>query len=182
VRTALPGAAAPAPWHVAGPTHPLSRRHNLDERDRPMKRRFDRMDEVRISWINGSTCPADQPPQASFQGNPRVPERRRFITWLRVGSTAPRGPAASPTAIPVETDPRNRPSTASVAVIRSVQVERLWIIGSAAPPHLAALVKMGPHAQPTSLAYKRNLTLAGMDTQCWSISFPLFCLLRVGLV
>jgi hypothetical protein len=67
------GAAAPAPWNVSGPMHLLSRGHNLDERDRPRKRRFDRMDEVRITWINGSTCLADQLPQPSFQGNPRRP-------------------------------------------------------------------------------------------------------------
>jgi hypothetical protein len=56
-------------WSNAPPLH----RHNLDDRDRPRKRQFDRMDEVRITWINGSTCPADQPPQLSFPGNPRHP-------------------------------------------------------------------------------------------------------------
>jgi hypothetical protein len=43
-------------------------------------------------------------------------------------------------------------------------------------------MKMGPRAQPTSLAYKRSLTPAGTDTQCWSISFPLLYSLRIGLV
>jgi hypothetical protein len=57
----------------AGLMHLLSRGHNLDERDPLRKRQFDRMDEVWITWINGSTCPADQPPQPSFQGNPRRP-------------------------------------------------------------------------------------------------------------
>jgi hypothetical protein len=94
-----------------------------------------------------------------------VPERRRFIPQHRGGPAAPRGPDTPPTAILAEIDPRNRPSTASGAVIRSVQSERWWIIGLAAPPHPTTLVKMGPRAQPTSLAYKRNLTLAGMDTQ-----------------
>jgi hypothetical protein len=67
------GAAAPALWHASSSTHLLSRGHNFDERDRPRKRRFGLMDEVRITWINGSTCPADQRPQPSFQGNPRRP-------------------------------------------------------------------------------------------------------------
>jgi hypothetical protein len=31
---------------------------------------FDRMDEVVITWINGSTFPVDQPPQPSFQEHP----------------------------------------------------------------------------------------------------------------
>jgi hypothetical protein len=63
-----------------------------------------------------------------------------------------------------------------------VQVKRQWIIGSAAPPHPAALMKMGPRAQPTSLTSKRVLTPAGLNTQRWSIAFPLFCSLGVGLV
>jgi hypothetical protein len=87
-----------------------------------------------------------------------------------------------PTVIPGETDPRNRPSTASGAVIRSVQGERPWITGPAAPLDPTAPVILGPCAQPTSLAYKRHLTLTRMDTQHWSISFPLFCSIRVGLV
>jgi hypothetical protein len=73
VRPALPGVAAPAPWLVPSPIHLLSCRHNLDEWDRPRKRQFDRMDEVRITWINGSTYTAVQPPQPSFQSNPRHP-------------------------------------------------------------------------------------------------------------
>jgi hypothetical protein len=67
--TSLAGATAPAPWLVPSPMHLLSHGHNLDERDRSRKPRFDRMDEVRITWINGSTCRADRPPQPSFQGN-----------------------------------------------------------------------------------------------------------------
>jgi hypothetical protein len=43
-------------------------------------------------------------------------------------------------------------------------------------------MKMNPHAQPTSLTYKRSLTPTRFNTQCWSISFPLFCSLRVGFV
>jgi hypothetical protein len=37
-------------------------------------------------------------------------------------------------------------------------------------------MKMGQRAQPTSLIYKGSLTPR------WSISFPLFCSHRVGLV
>jgi hypothetical protein len=37
-----------------------------------------------------------------------------------------------------ETDPRNRPTTASGAVIRGIQGEMRWIIGPAAPPDSAA--------------------------------------------
>jgi hypothetical protein len=87
-----------------------------------------------------------------------------------------------PTAIPAKTNARNRPSTASGARIRSVQVKRRWIIGPAAPLDRAAPMKMGPHAQPTSLAYKKSLTPAGFNTPRWSISFPRFCSLRIGLV
>jgi hypothetical protein len=70
VRPALPGAAGPAMCHVHGPKHFLPRVHNLDERDLSKKCRFDRMDELVITWINGSTSPADQPPQPSFQEHP----------------------------------------------------------------------------------------------------------------
>jgi hypothetical protein len=45
----LAGATGPALWLVPGPMHLLSRRHNLDKRDRPRKRWFDSMDEVRIT-------------------------------------------------------------------------------------------------------------------------------------
>jgi hypothetical protein len=39
-----------------------------------------------------------------------------------------------------------------------------------------------PNAPPTSLAYKRDLTLTEMDTQRRGISVSLYCSLRVGLV
>jgi hypothetical protein len=77
---------------------------------------------------------------------------------------------------------RNQPSTASRARTRSVQVKRRWIIGPAAALDPAASMKMGPHTQLTSLTYKRSLTPAGSNTHRWSISFPLFCSLRVELV
>jgi hypothetical protein len=67
VRPTLPGAAGPTPCHVLGPKRFLPRMHNLDERDLSRKCRFNRMDEVVITWINGSTSPTDQPPQSSFQ-------------------------------------------------------------------------------------------------------------------
>jgi hypothetical protein len=63
----LAGAAGHAPCHVLAPEHFLPHVHNLDEQDLSRKHRFDRMDEVVITWINGSTSPADQPPQPSFQ-------------------------------------------------------------------------------------------------------------------
>jgi hypothetical protein len=66
----MPGATGLAPCHVLGPEHFLPRVHNLDERDLSRKRRFDRMDEVVITWINGSTSLADQLPQPSFQEHP----------------------------------------------------------------------------------------------------------------
>jgi hypothetical protein len=87
-----------------------------------------------------------------------------------------------PTVVPTKTDSSYRPSTASGARIRSVQVKRQWIIGPAAPPHPAKHMKMGPRAQPTSLTYKRSLTPAGTNIQHWSISFLLFCSHRVGLL
>jgi hypothetical protein len=72
--TASPaGAAAPAPCHVSSPSQFLPRVHNLDEQDSSRKHRFDRMDEVVITWINWSTSPTDQLPQPSFQGHPECP-------------------------------------------------------------------------------------------------------------
>jgi hypothetical protein len=105
-----------------------------------------------------------------------VPERRRFIPRHLEGRPH------LPTVITCETNPRNRPSTASGAVIRSVQGERWWIIGSAAPLDPTAPVILGPCTQLTSLSYKRHLALTGMETQRWSITFPHFCSLTVGLV
>jgi hypothetical protein len=70
----LASAASPALCHVLAPEHFLPHVHNLDERDLSRKRWFDRMDEVVITWINGSTSSADQPPQLSFQEHP---ERRQ---------------------------------------------------------------------------------------------------------
>jgi hypothetical protein len=101
---------------------------------------------------------------------------------LEVGRSHLEGWPHLPTAIPAQTDASNRPSTASGARIRSIQVKRQWIIGPATPLGPAAPMKMGPHAQPTSLTYKRSLTLAVSNTQRRSISLPLFCSLRVGLV
>jgi hypothetical protein len=69
-----------------------------------------------------------------------------------------------PTAMLTKADSSYQPSIASGVRIRSVQVKRRWIIGPAAPPHPATPMKMGPHAQPTSLTYKRSLTPAGLNT------------------
>jgi hypothetical protein len=63
----LAGAAGPAPCHVLGLENFPPHMHNFDERDLSRKHQSDRMDEVVITWINGSTSPADQPPQPSFQ-------------------------------------------------------------------------------------------------------------------
>jgi hypothetical protein len=101
---------------------------------------------------------------------------------LEVGRPHLEGRPHLPTAVLTKTYSSYRPSTASGARIRWVQVKRRWIIGQAAPPHPSAPMKMDPRAQPTSLTYKRSLTPAGLDTQHWSISFPLFCSLRVRLV
>jgi hypothetical protein len=120
VQPALPGAAASAPWHVSGPMHLLSSEHNLDERDGPRKRRFDQMDEVRITWINGSTCPADQPPQPHSKAILGVPERRRFITRHGVRPATPRGPTAPPN----RHTGRNRPKERTLNRLRSSDQER----------------------------------------------------------
>jgi hypothetical protein len=81
---------------------------------------------------------------------------------IEVGRCHLEGRLHLPTVVPTETDSSYRPSTATGARIRSVQVKRR--LGSAAPPHPAAPMKMGPHTQRTSLTYKRSLTPAGTDT------------------
>jgi hypothetical protein len=140
------------------------------------------MDEVVIPWINGSTSPDDQPPQPSFQENHEHTSEGGSSHGLEVGRLHLVGQPHLPTAIPTKTDARNRPSTTSGSRIKSVQVKRWWIIGPATHLDLAEPMKMGPRLQPTSLNYKRSLTPAGSNTPRWSISFPLFCSLRVGLV
>jgi hypothetical protein len=57
--------------HVLALERFLPHVQNLDERDLSRKHRVDRMDEVVINWTNGSTSPADQPPQPSFQEYPK---------------------------------------------------------------------------------------------------------------
>jgi hypothetical protein len=108
--------------------------------------------------------------------------QRQFIPRHRVGPAAPRGPAAPPNRHTW----RNRPKEPTLNRLRSSDQKRPRQQEVdhrlAAPLDLVAPVILGPRAQPTSLAYKRHLTLAGMNTQRWSISFPLFCSLRVGLV
>jgi hypothetical protein len=111
-----------------------------------------------------------------------IPEQRRIIPWHRGGPAAPRGSAAPPNCRVGRNRPRHRPLTASGAVTRGIQGKRWWVTRLAAPLDPSAPVILGPRAQPTSLAYKRHLTLTGLDTQRRSISISLFCSLRVGLV
>jgi hypothetical protein len=111
-----------------------------------------------------------------------VPKRRRFIPRHRGGPAASRGSAArpnchagwnrskAPTLNHLKSSDQGHPSREAVNH------------RAGAPPHLAAPVKMVPHAQRTSLTYKRSLTLTGTGTQRWSISFSHSCSLRVGLV
>jgi hypothetical protein len=127
------------------------------------------------SWIEFLSAPIHSPLSSSSL-------RSLTSHGLEVGRSHLEGWPHLPTAIPAQTDASNRPSTASGARIRSIQVKRQWIIGPATPLGPAAPMKMGPHAQPTSLTYKRSLTLAVSNTQRRSISLPLFCSLRVGLV
>jgi hypothetical protein len=63
-----------------------------------------------------------------------VPERRRFITCHKDGPATPRGPTAPPN----HHAGRNRPSTASGAVIRGIKGERQWITRSVVPLDPAA--------------------------------------------
>jgi hypothetical protein len=100
---------------------------------------------------------------------------------LEVGQPHLEGRPHLPTAIPTKTDASNRPTTASGARIKSVQVKRWWITGPVAPLDSAAPMKLGPRTQPSSLTYERSLTPAESNTPRWSISFPLFCSLRAGL-
>jgi hypothetical protein len=167
VRPILPGAAGPAPCHVLSLEHFLPRVHNLDERDLSRKRRFDRV------------CPPLQPINHYNRHSKSilsVTKRRRFIPRLKGGSAAPpnrhigQNRRKEPTLNRLRSKDQERPS------------QRRWIIGPATPPHPAAPMKMGPRPQPTSLTYKRSLTPAGSHTPRWSISFPLFSSLRVGLL
>jgi hypothetical protein len=135
-----------------------------------------------ITWINGSSSPAEQPPQLSFQDHPERHRAKVVHPTTRGGLATPRGSDA-PSNRHTGQNRRKEPTLNRLkARIRSVQVKRQWIIGLAAPLDLTAPMKMGPRAQPTSLTYKRSLTPARSNTQHWSISFPLFCSLRVGLV
>jgi hypothetical protein len=165
------GAAGPAPWRVPGPKHRLSHEHNLDERYSLRKQWFDQMVESRITWINGSTYSVTQPPQPSSRGAILgVPEHSWCITQHGGGLADPS------TCVSGETDPWNRPTTASGVVIKGVQGERRHI------PGLAAHSMWPPCAPTTFLVYKSHLPLAGSKTQRRSISISLFCSLRVGLV
>jgi hypothetical protein len=54
------------------------------------------MDEVVITWINGSTSPADQPPQPSFQDHPERHQAMVVHLTARGGLAAPRRPTTPP--------------------------------------------------------------------------------------
>jgi hypothetical protein len=176
------GAAGPTPWLVPSPMHLLSRGHNLDEQDPPRKHQFDRMEEVRITRINGPHVRPINRHNHHSKEILGVPEQRRFITRHRVGPDTSRGPVAPPN----RHTGRNRPKELSLNCLRSsdqgIQGEMQWNTRLTAPLDLTAPVMLGPRVQPTSLAYKRHVTLAGLNTQRWSISISLFCSLRVGLV
>jgi hypothetical protein len=137
-------------------------------------------------WSNGWSCDhLDQWVHLSGQSTATTIISRASWASLSKGGSSHGlkvGRPHLPTTIPAKIDVRNQPSTASGARIRSVQVKRGWIIGSATPLDPVRPMKMGPHAQPTSLAYKRSLTPIGSNTQCQSISLPLFSSLRVGLM
>jgi hypothetical protein len=66
-----------------------SRVHNFDEQDLSRQCRFDRMDEVVITWINGSTSPPINHHNRHSKAILSVPERRRFIPRHRGGPAAP---------------------------------------------------------------------------------------------
>jgi hypothetical protein len=190
-----PGTAAPpgtvGPAGAVGPGRcgrpcPVPRPHSRTHRSPRAQLGWTRSIKEMPVWSNGRSCDhLDQWVHLS--------DRSTATTVIPRASWASPSEGASshglevgwphlPTAILAKTDARNRPSTASGARIRSIQVKRRWIIGPAAPPHSAAPMKMGPRPQPTSLTYKRSLTPAGSHTPRRSISFPLSSSLRVGLV
>jgi hypothetical protein len=111
-----------------------------------------------------------------------VTKRRRFIQWLRGGPAAPRGLAAPPNCHTGQKQCKeptlNRLRSKDQERPRKEAVDHK----AAAPLDPSAPVIFGSHAQPTSLTYKRSLTPAGLNTPRKSISFPLFCSLRVGFV
>jgi hypothetical protein len=107
-----------------------------------------------------------------------VPEHGRCITQCGVGPATPINWRAGRNwpKEPTYNHPRSQPTSTPGVVIRSVQGERRHIPGLAMPRDFA------PCTPLTSLAYKRHLLLARMNTQRTSISIFLFCSLRVGFV
>jgi hypothetical protein len=110
-----------------------------------------------------------------------VTGRRRLIPRLRGGPTSPRRLAAPPN----RRADQNRLKLPTFNLLRSKDQGRP---SQEAVHHRAGRTSSsgrtyenGP-TQSTSLTYKRSLTPTGLNTQRWSISFPLFCSLRVGLV
>jgi hypothetical protein len=83
------GAAGPALWLVPGPMHLLSRRHNLDKRDRP--RNVGLIEWIRLGSL-GSMGPLVRPINHHNRHSKAIlgiPEQRQFITWHGVGPAAP---------------------------------------------------------------------------------------------
>jgi hypothetical protein len=105
-----------------------------------------------------------------------IPEQSWCITWHGVGWPHLKGQLHLSTCVPGETDPRNRPTTTSGAVISGVQGKSRHIPGPAAPG------MWPPCAPSTFVDYKSHLRLAGTETQCRSNSISPFCSLRVGFV
>jgi hypothetical protein len=56
-------------------------------------------------------------------------------------------------------------------MIRGVQGERRWIIGSATPPNPIAPDILAPRAPPNLLAYKSHLTLALIEDTLHELHF-----------
>jgi hypothetical protein len=173
------GAAGVASPARCGHTCPVPRIRSKSSPSSRAQLGWTRLIKETSVWSNGSSCDhLDQ--WVHLSGRSTTITIIPRPSWASLGEDSSShslevGRPHLPTAVPNETDSSYRPSTALGARIRSVQVMRRWIIGPIAPPHPVAPMKMGPRAQPTSLTYKRSLTPAGLNTQRWSISLPLFC-------
>jgi hypothetical protein len=129
-----------------------------------------------ITWINGPTSSADQLHNRHSKAVMSVPVRRRFLQWHRGGPTAP----------PHRRADRDRHK---ILTFNRLMCKVQECLSREAVDHRANRTSSsghtyenGPTRSSTSLAYKRSLTPAGTDIQRWSISFPHFCSVRVGLV
>jgi hypothetical protein len=172
------GAVGPARW---GCTYPVPRPQSQSSPSSRAQLGWTRLIKEMLDWPNGWSCNhLDQWVLLSGRSTATtVIPRQSWASPSKGGSSQVGWPYLEgrpqvSTAITAKIDARNRPSTASGARIRSIEVKRQWIIGPATPLDPATPVKMGPRAQPTSLTYKRSLTTAGSNTQRWSISFHYF--------